>query len=65
MIAPVKQSQSWLAIYGGQTCCGHILNRGKAGWEAFDRDDRSLGTFERQADAVNALEKRSDTGGNQ
>jgi hypothetical protein len=65
MTVPVKQPQSWLAIYGGQTCCGHILNRGKAGWEAFNRDDRSLGIFQTQADAVNALDQQSNSGGGQ
>jgi hypothetical protein len=65
MTVPAKQPQSWLAIYRGQTCCGHILNRGKAGWEAFDRDDCSLGTFKTQADAANALDQKSGSGGPQ
>jgi hypothetical protein len=56
--SPTKQPQSWLSIYTGQVCCGHILNRGKAGWEAFDRDDSSLGIFKSQADAINAIDQQ-------
>ena len=35
----------WCALYSGQTCLGHLLSRGRAGAEAFDRNDRSLGVF--------------------
>ena len=37
-------------------CLGHVLARGKAGYEAFDRDERSLGTFKTQHEAAAALE---------
>jgi hypothetical protein len=31
---------SLLAVCAGQTCIGHTLRRGKAGFQAFDADDR-------------------------
>jgi hypothetical protein len=46
---------SWLAVYNGQVCVGHVLNRGKSGVEAFDVDDRSLGLFANQYEAMAAL----------
>jgi hypothetical protein len=42
-------------VYDGQQCLGHVLGRGKSGFEAFDRDDKSLGLFETQRQAANAL----------
>jgi hypothetical protein len=34
-----------LAVFDGQQFNGHLLPRGKAGVEAFDADDRSLGSL--------------------
>jgi hypothetical protein len=34
-----------LAVYDRQSCIGHAISRGRAGLEAFDADDQSLGTF--------------------
>ena len=45
----------WRALYSGQTCLGHLLSRGKAGTEAFDRNDRSLGIFPDQKSAADAI----------
>ena len=48
-----------LAVFDGRECIGHLLPRGKAGIEAYDRDDVSLGLFPNQktaADAVSAKE---------
>ena len=42
-------------VYDGQQCVGHVLSRGKAGFEAFDPNDISLGIFETQRQAANAL----------
>jgi hypothetical protein len=58
MTAPIKQPQSWLAIYGGQRCSGHVIYRGKTGWEAFNTDDVSIGLFKTSADAANAIEAK-------
>ena len=44
-----------VSVYDGQQCLGHVLGRGKAGYEAFNRDDKSLGIFETQRQAANAL----------
>jgi hypothetical protein len=46
---------SLLTVYDGRTCIGILLMRGKAGVEAFDRDDRSLGIFETQELAARAI----------
>jgi hypothetical protein len=46
---------SWLAVYDGQTCVGHLLARGRFGFEGFDVDDKSLGVFRSRADAVGAV----------
>jgi hypothetical protein len=48
-----------LAVYAGDPfhCVGHLLSRGRDGFEAFDADTRSLGTFpdmKAAADAVTA-----------
>jgi hypothetical protein len=46
---------NWLAVTDGRVCIGHILHRGKSGVEAFDVDDRSIGRFENQHEAISAL----------
>jgi hypothetical protein len=56
MSAAVKQSSSWLAVYDGTRCVGHVIARGKRGYEAFDVDDRSVGMFPTQQEAAGALE---------
>jgi hypothetical protein len=48
----------WVAVYGGQRCIGHILSRGKLGFEAFDAHDRWLGLHATQKLAANALSER-------
>jgi hypothetical protein len=44
-----------VAVYSGQRCAGHLISRGKAGVEAFDREDRSLGVFADVISAANAV----------
>jgi hypothetical protein len=39
-------------VYDGRQCLGHIIARGKAGFEAFDSDDKSLGLFASQKEAA-------------
>jgi hypothetical protein len=34
---------------------GFLLNRGKTGWEAFDRDGNSLGIFQTDREASDAV----------
>ena len=43
------------AVYDGRACLGHVLGRGKAGFEAFDADNRSLGIFPSQREAAAAI----------
>jgi hypothetical protein len=47
-----------LAVYAGQQCIGFLMRRGKAGVEAFDVEDRSLGLFPDQRAAIAAISER-------
>jgi hypothetical protein len=47
-----------LSVFDGRRCVGHILSRGKQGYEAFDGDHRSLGVFDTQAAAAAAIPVR-------
>ena len=42
-------------VYDGRHCRGFILARGRSGFEAFDCDERSLGVYPTQGEAVNAI----------
>jgi hypothetical protein len=44
-----------LSVYSGTVCLGHLLNRGKLGWEAIDADDRSLGLYPDEQSAARAI----------
>jgi hypothetical protein len=44
-----------VSVYDGQTARGFILNRGRAGFEAFTADERSLGLFPTQREAADAV----------
>ena len=44
-----------LSVYDGQRCLGNIVKRGKCGFEAFDLDDKSLGTFPTDHEAADAV----------
>jgi hypothetical protein len=54
-----KGSQSWLAVYTGQQCAGHVLNGGKSGWRAYDIDDKIIETLATFQAAVAAVLNRS------
>jgi hypothetical protein len=45
-------------VYDGRDCLGFILARGKVGFEAIDRDERSLGLFQTQREAANAVMRK-------
>ena len=47
----------WVVYYGpdDHRCIGHIIPRGKSGFEAFSPADRSLGLFPDLTSAVGAL----------
>jgi hypothetical protein len=42
-------------VYDGQTALGHLIHRGRLGWESFNRDDKSLGTFATMKAAADAV----------
>ena len=49
-----------LSVYDGQRCLGHIIMRGKRGFEAFDADDNRLGTFLTDREAANAVSRAAE-----
>jgi hypothetical protein len=44
-----------LTVFEGRELCGFILPRGRAGFEAFDREEISLGLFKTAPAAANAI----------
>jgi hypothetical protein len=54
-MAKPKYATPMLAVYAGQRCVGHLYRRSKAGFEAFNTDDRSTGLFSSQREAADAL----------
>jgi hypothetical protein len=49
----------------GTRCIGHIVSRGKTGFEGFNADDKSLGLFattKSAADIISAASRSSDEG---
>ena len=42
-------------VTDGREAIGCIIARGRSGFEALDREERSLGLFETAAEAVNAV----------
>ena len=51
-----------LSVYDGQRCLGRILQRGKRGFEAFDAEDHSLGTFPTNQEAADAVTRAAEGG---
>lgn len=50
-------SNAWVSVYAGQACIGHIVARGKTGFEAFDGDDMTLGKFDTLPGAAAAISR--------
>jgi hypothetical protein len=46
-------------VMDGQTCIGHLLRRGPAGVEAFNKTDASLGLFPNDREAASAVWRRA------
>jgi hypothetical protein len=42
-------------VYDGREALGHVIARGKLGFEAFDADDKSMALFPSQREAANAV----------
>jgi hypothetical protein len=54
-------SASMVYVAGdGGGCIGFVIGRGKAGYEAFDAGEKSLGLFSTQAAAAKAVFQRED-----
>jgi hypothetical protein len=51
-----------ISVYSGRECLGHVLTRGKSGFQAFDVDDRSLGMFRTRSEAVDAVTEAAKRG---
>jgi hypothetical protein len=51
----MSTSTPMLSVYDGQQLVGWILARGRRGYEAFDADENSLGTFASRDAAINKL----------
>jgi hypothetical protein len=51
-----------MSVYSGRECLGFIISRGKAGYEAFDPGDRSLGLYATQKLAADALSEQQQGG---
>jgi hypothetical protein len=49
-------------IYDGRECLGFVLARGKLGFEALDRDERSLGLYPTAPAAANAVFDATENG---
>jgi hypothetical protein len=45
MSSPKNDTPAMLSVTDGARCIGHVLARGKSGFESFDQNDRSLGVF--------------------
>jgi hypothetical protein len=50
-----NKSSGWVSVYDGRECIGHIFSRGPQGFQAYDKDDKSLGFFKSQEAAAHAL----------
>ena len=46
-------------VYDGRVCRGFVISREKLGFEAFDREQRSLGTYPTQRAAADAIMERA------
>ena len=55
-----NSSSPMVSVYSGRTCLGFVFCRGPAGYEAFDREQRSLGFFRSQREAAAAIPEIED-----
>jgi hypothetical protein len=54
-----KPTGPMVSVYNSRTCIGFVICRGPAGHEAYDAEQRSLGLFATEREAVAAtLERR-------
>ncbi len=50
-----ESKPTMLSVTDGRECIGHIISRGRDGWEAFDAGDRTLGLFRTMQQAAAAI----------
>ena len=55
MNSPRAYATAMRSVHDGRRCLGFIMPRGKAGFEAFDDGDFSLGLFPTPQDAADAV----------
>jgi hypothetical protein len=53
-----KPAAAMISVYSGRSCRGFVLARGVSGFEGFDRDEKSLGLFPTEREAVAAILER-------
>jgi hypothetical protein len=56
--AQLEAKLAFQSVYDGRVCLGHIVNRGKLGFEAFDTGDASLGVYPTARAAADAIRAR-------
>jgi hypothetical protein len=49
------ESRAFFYVHNGKECVGHVIARGKTGFEAYDADDKSLGVFPSSREAAAVL----------
>jgi hypothetical protein len=54
----MNESTARMPLYDGQTCIGFLFDRGRSGWESYDKDDHSCGLFPKLGDAAAAVAAR-------
>ncbi len=64
MTARATASTPMAYVTDGREAIGFVLARGRAGHEAFDREERSLGLFKTAAAAANAVFDAAASEGN-
>jgi hypothetical protein len=55
MTSKAEPTTGMISIYSGRDCLGRVMARGRFGFQAFDVDDKSLGLFSTQIEAMAAL----------
>jgi hypothetical protein len=53
--ASARNSNQLLSVFDGRECVGFILARGRAGYQAFTADEKSLGLYPSQKQAADAI----------
>ncbi len=50
-----------LSVTDGTSCVGFVLNRGRDGYEAFNRNGKPIGKFKSQQQAMRAIPRIEET----